>query len=69
MLLIYVVCVVVNDNPCIVYIVLSNDLLFLNIFVALIEGVFLCEKHTRALSINVYSIVEIVLKETPICLV
>ena len=54
MLLIYVVCVVVNNNPCIVYIVLSNDLLFLNIFVALIEGVFLYEKHTRALSIIVY---------------
>ena len=34
MLLIYVVNVVVNNNPCIVYIVLINDLLFLNIFVA-----------------------------------
>ena len=43
--------------------------LFLNIFVALIEGVFLYEKHTRALSIIVYSIVEIVLKDTPVCLV
>ena len=28
------VSVVVNNNPCIVYIVLINDLLFLNIFVA-----------------------------------
>ena len=44
MLLIYVVCVVVNNNPCIVYIVLINDLLFLNIFVAIAEGVF-CMKH------------------------
>ena len=50
MLLIYVVSVVVNNNPCIVdivykvvEIVLTNVPLFLNIVVALIEGVFLYE--------------------------
>ena len=48
MLLIYVVNVVVNINPWIVYkvvdIVLINDLLFLIIFVAIIDGVFLYKK-------------------------
>ena len=50
MLLIYVVSVVVNNNPCIVdivykvvEIVLTNVPLFLNIFVALVEGIFLYE--------------------------
>ena len=51
MLLIYVVNVVVNINPWIVNIVykvvdivLINDLLFLIIFVAIAEGVFLYKK-------------------------
>ena len=52
MLLIYVVNVVVNINPWIVNIVykvvdivLINDLLFLIIFVAIIDGVFLYKKR------------------------
>ena len=52
MLLIYVVNVVVNINPWIVNIVykvvdivLINDLLFLIIFVAIIDGVFLYKTY------------------------
>ena len=54
MLLIYVVNVVVNINPWIVNIVykvldivLINDLLFLIIFVAITDGVFLYKTHLR----------------------
>ena len=63
MLLIYVVNVVVNINPWIVNIVykvvdivLINDLLFLIIFVAIIDGVFLYKTHLREQFISLLQI-------------